>query len=180
MTNGGTMFCTGCGTQSADSDLFCGGCGNAQRNGSGKDAHLASTSAIFHVGQAVQQQAVPDGIKGWSWGAFWLNWIWAIGNNTWIGLLALIPYVNIPVMIWLGFKGREMAWRNRHWDNVEHFKRVQRAWSQWGVGIAIALFVLWTVCILIVVSASMNSSSGNTGEAVVQNQVNGSATLAAN
>jgi hypothetical protein len=40
--------------------------------------------------------------------------------------------------------------------------------------------VLWTVCILIVVSASMNSSSGNAGEAVVQNQVNSSSTLAAN
>ena len=35
---------------------------------------------------------IPDGVKGWSWGAFLLNWIWAIGNSTWIGLLCLIPF----------------------------------------------------------------------------------------
>ena len=34
---------------------------------------------------------IPPGVAGWSWGAFLLNWIWAIGNRTWIGLLALVP-----------------------------------------------------------------------------------------
>lgn len=24
---------------------------------------------------------LPEGVKGWSWGAFFLNWIWAIGNR---------------------------------------------------------------------------------------------------
>jgi hypothetical protein len=172
------MFCTGCGTQSADSDLFCGGCGNAQRNGSGKDAHLASTSAIFHVGQTMPQQAVPDGVKGWSWGAFLLNWIWAIGNNTWIGLLALIPYVNFPVIIWLGFKGREMAWRNRRWDSVDHFNRVQRTWSQWGVGIALFFLVFSLLCTLMIFNAGLHQSAEESSEAVVQHQGDGRVTRA--
>jgi hypothetical protein len=25
---------------------------------------------------------LPDGIGGWSWGAFMFNWIWALGNRT--------------------------------------------------------------------------------------------------
>ena len=157
------MFCTGCGTQSAENDLFCGGCGNAQRNTSGKDAHLGSTTATFHVGRAMQQQAMPAGVKGWSWGAFFLSWIWAIGNNTWIGLLALVPYVNIPVVIWLGFKGREMAWRNRHWDNIDHFNRVQRVWSQWGLGIAAAIVVFLMTC-----NPTVDQSPDDASESVVQ------------
>ena len=68
----------------------------------------------------------PDGVAGWSWGAFFLNWIWSIGNRTWIGLLALIPYVGIIVAIILGVKGRQWAWQNKRWDSIEHFNRVQR------------------------------------------------------
>jgi len=52
--------------------------------------------------------AISDGAKGWSWGAFLLNWIWAIGNKTWIGLLALVPYVGFIMTLVLGFKGREL------------------------------------------------------------------------
>lgn len=83
---------------------------------------------------------IPDGIKGWSWGAFMFNWIWAIGNRTWIGLAAFIPYVGFIFAILLGIKGREWAWRNKRWDSIEHFQKVQRRWSLWSlvfVGIAV-------------------------------------------
>ena len=75
----------------------------------------------------------PPGIKGWSWGAFLLNWIWAIGNRTWIGLLCFVPYVGFLMSFYLGFKGRELAWRNKRWDSIEHFNAVQKKWSTWGV-----------------------------------------------
>ena len=75
----------------------------------------------------------PPGIKGWSWGAFLLNWIWAIGNRTWIGLLCFVPYVGIIMSFYLGFKGRELAWRNKRWDSIEHFNAVQKKWSWWAV-----------------------------------------------
>ncbi|WP_229424977.1 hypothetical protein [Massilia sp. Se16.2.3] len=88
------------------------------------------------------QPAVPDGVAGWSWGAFLLNWIWAIGNRTWIGLLALVPYVGFGVAIWLGIKGREMAWKNGHWQSLEHFNRVQKSWSRWGVGLIVGILGL--------------------------------------
>lgn len=83
---------------------------------------------------------LPDGIQGWSWGAFMFNWVWALGNKTWIGLLAFIPYIGFIMAFVLGFKGREWAWRNKKWESVEHFQRVQRKWSMWSlVFVAIAL-----------------------------------------
>ena len=27
-----------------------------------------------------KNSVIPDGVKGWSWGAFMFNWIWAIGS----------------------------------------------------------------------------------------------------
>ncbi|WP_426360508.1 hypothetical protein ACPUVO_09950 [Pseudocolwellia sp. HL-MZ19] len=80
-----------------------------------------------------KDHALPEGIKGWSWGAFLLNWIWALGNSTWIGLLAFFPFIGIVMIFVLGFKGREWAWRNKKWKSVEHFQSVQRKWSIWGL-----------------------------------------------
>ena len=85
---------------------------------------------------------VPPGVKGWSWGAFLLSWVWAIGNRTWIGLLALAPYIGIVVSIALGIKGREWAWKNKRWDSLEHFNQVQRRWSFWGVVLILGIALL--------------------------------------
>ena len=54
---------------------------------------------------------VPEEIRGWNWGAFLLHWMWGIGNNVWIGLLAIIPYAGIIMAIVLGVKGTEWAWQ---------------------------------------------------------------------
>jgi len=96
------------------------------------DKEISNTSGLG------KGHPLPDGIKGWSWGAFFFNWVWAIGNKTWIGLLAFIPYVGFIMAFILGFKGREWAWQNKHWENVEHFNHVQKLWSIW----ALVLFVL--------------------------------------
>lgn len=85
---------------------------------------------------------LPDGVAGWSWGAFFLNWIWSLGNRTWIGLIALIPYIGLIMAFVLGFKGRQWAWQNKRWDSVEHFNRVQKRWSFWGVILFVVPFVL--------------------------------------
>lgn len=95
------------------------------------DADLANNSG---GGSSIE---VPDGVKGWSWGAFLLNWIWAIFNKTWIGLLAIIPYIGLIFAIYLGVKGRELAWKSKRWDSLEHFNRVQRTWSKWSLIVVI-------------------------------------------
>ena len=91
---------------------------------------------------------VPDEIKGWSWGGFLLNWIWAIGNQVWIGLLGLVPCLNVIMMIVLGVKGNEWAWQNRKWESVEQFKKVQGIWVKWGLillAVSIVLSIIWVV-----------------------------------
>lgn len=84
---------------------------------------------------------LPAGAGGLSWGGFFLNWIWGIGNNTWIALLALLPVANLIVPFWLLFTGREKAWQNRRWRDLEHFNRVQRNWG--AAGLVIALLAGW-------------------------------------
>ena len=101
----------------------------------------APPAATTSPPQAASKE-IPPGIAGWSWGAFLWNWIWAIFNNTWIGLLALIPGVNLIMIFVLGAKGREWAWKNKQWDSVEHFNRVQRKWSVWGIGLVLASLLL--------------------------------------
>ena len=92
----------------------------------------------------------PTGIKGWSWGAFLLSWIWAIGNKTWIGLFAIVPYAGFIMMIILGLKGREWAWRNKEWDSVEHFLSVQKKWAFWGVLLMVVFALLGILAAIII------------------------------
>ena len=85
---------------------------------------------------------IPAEIDRWNWGAFLLSWIWGIGNNTFIALLTLVPFIGILIMPFvLGAKGSAWAWRNGRWDSVAHFKRVQRLWAIWGA-------IIWIGCIL--------------------------------
>jgi hypothetical protein len=94
--------------------------------------------------------AIPEGITGWSWGAFFLNWIWAIGNRTWVGLFAIIPYVGFVMAIVLGVKGREWAWRNKRWESIEQFNRAQRSWSKWGIILTVAAFLIGIVAAILI------------------------------
>jgi hypothetical protein len=87
--------------------------------------------------------AIPAEIDRWNWGAFLLNWIWGIGNSTFIALLCFVPLVGLVMPFVLGAKGSRWAWRNRRWDSVEHFKRVQRLWAIWGVVIWLAVIALF-------------------------------------
>lgn len=94
-------------------------------------------SNITHTGATV-----PPGVKGWSWGAFLLNWVWAIGNKTWWGLFALVPYLGLIVAFFLGLKGRELAWRNKQWSSFEEFDTAQKRWSFWGVTLVGGTFLV--------------------------------------
>ena len=91
----------------------------------------------------IEPKPIPAEIDRWNWGAFLLNWIWGVGNNTYIALLTLIPLVGLIMPFVLGAKGSKWAWRNGRWDSIEQFKRVQRRWAIWGVIIWIAAFALF-------------------------------------
>jgi hypothetical protein len=91
----------------------------------------------------LDQQDIPAEINRWNWGAFLLNWIWGIGNQTYIALLVFIPIFGLIWMFVLGAKGSAWAWRNGRWDSVEHFRRVQRLWAIWSFVILLATPVLF-------------------------------------
>jgi len=90
---------------------------------------------------------IPARLNRWNWGAFLLNWIWGIGNNTWIALLMFVPFINVVMLFVLGAKGSRWAWRNNLWRNEDHFRQNQRRW-------AIAGGIAWIAVIALVVYSS--------------------------
>ena len=86
-----------------------------------------------------------------------MNWIWGIGNNTFIALLTFVPLVNMVMPFVLGAKGNVWAWRNKRWDSIAHFKRVQRAWALWGVAV-MGLSIAFFVGLFFIISIGMKSS----------------------
>jgi len=87
---------------------------------------------------------IPDEIMGWSWGACFLNGIWGVGNRTYSALLAFVPVLNIVMMFILGLNGRKWAWKNKQWESVEHFNRVQKKWDIAGM-ITLAIYVIFVL-----------------------------------
>ena len=100
---------------------------------------------------------VPPEIDRWNWGAFLLNWIWGIGNNTFIALLMFVPFVNVLMAFILGVKGSTWAWRNKRWASVEEFEAVQRKWTKWAL-ILYALMACAFVAMFFAVSAMLKDS----------------------
>ena len=100
---------------------------------------------------------VPDEIRGWNWGAFLLNWIWGIGNNTLIALRMFVSLVNLVMAFVLGAKGSEWAWRNKTWQDVEHFRRTQRTWARVGLAVWV-LGAVFMVGLVFAIGAAMKQS----------------------
>ncbi len=89
---------------------------------------------------------VPEEIKGWSWGAALLTWIWGISHKVWLSLLVFIPYAGWVVSIVLGYKGNEWAWQSQHYDSIAEFKERERKWTIAGI------IVLGIIILLLIVS----------------------------
>ena len=86
------------------------------------------TEAVENTSGQGKDAVVPTEIMRWSWGAFILNWIWAISHRVWIGLLTLVPGIGLFVAAYLGSKGNELAWRSKRWESVDAFRATQRRW----------------------------------------------------
>jgi hypothetical protein len=92
--------------------------------------------------------------REFNWGAFFLTWIWAIGNKTFnkltllLLILCAVPYLGplsaIGLMLYSGLTGNERAWKSKDWHDPEHFKKVQRRWAFVGVAqfVVALLFVI--------------------------------------
>ena len=91
---------------------------------------------------------IPHEIRGWNWGAFLFGPLWGICNSVWISLLGLIPGLNLVMFFVLGAKGNEWAWQSKRWDSVEHFRKTQRSWRNWGIGILLVGIVFYFLLIV--------------------------------
>jgi hypothetical protein len=109
------------------------------------------------------ETVIPQEIKGWSWGAFLLSWIWGIGNRTYIAFLCFVPVLNLVMIFILGAKGNEWAWRNKHWESVEAFKRTQKKWMIAGL-VIFGLGILSIVSLFIFGSSIETTTSTNGGQ----------------
>ena len=47
----------------------------------------------------------------------------------------------LRVMVILGLKGNEMAWRSKQWESPEKFLAVQQRWATWSIVFAIGALV---------------------------------------
>lgn len=105
---------------------------------------------------------MPAEMKHWSWGAFSLTWIWALANKTYIGLIALLGPLALPMAIILGIKGNEWAWNNRKWASVDEFKKTQGAWAKWGVILLIFSLIIYIFMIVFVISLFTSNTTTTT------------------
>lgn len=116
---------------------------------------------------------LPDAARGVCWGGFLLTPIWGLFNGTYIALLSLVPYIGILVSIWMLVKGRELAWRNKHWNDVDHFNRVQRRWSIAGVIVLVVSLLMLTMAIVTVVNTAsqMATATNDSSDAEFEQQL---------
>lgn len=105
-----------------------------------------SPSSTNTSGQG-KNAAIPPEAQGWSWGAFWLTWIWGIGNNTFRAFWIFCPFVNIIMWFVLGAKGRQWAWQHKRWNSIEQYNRVQKRWGLVGLILFLVFSIGWAVSI---------------------------------
>ena len=125
--------------------------------------------------------------KRFNWGAFFLTWIWGLGNKVWITLFIIplwfffavldvllvstgmmtefghsmlmifLNLVLLSIQIWFGINGNKWAWEKKKYKSVEHFHRVQRIW-------AIVATVLMIINVAYVLITTFPALMGNTDD----------------
>lgn len=112
-----------------------------------KGAYILSEE--LKTGNLSNEQVPPD-VKKWNWAPFLMGWMWCFAHRIYsygiaILIIAFIPYVsliNLPLTIYLGFVGSNLAWKNRKFSSVEEFNKIQKIWIFWGIILWILFFVL--------------------------------------
>jgi len=92
-----------------------------------------------------------------NWGAFAQTLLFSIGNKTYLGLLVLIPLVNLVWIFVMGFKGEEWALEHNEYRDEEEFRKVMDTWNRAGFVmfiIAMAIFVIYLVILFLVIGVA--------------------------
>lgn len=100
-----------------------------------------------------------------NWGAFFLNWIWALVYKKYIFaviifIFKLIPLLGIivvlPLSIWMGTQGNKWAWNAKKYKNIEEFNQIQKRWAC--VGICIFLLEVLGIFFALTIPSLMDEN----------------------
>lgn len=163
----GTKKCPYCAELIPINSTFCSICETSLTENLSNEIPLIEYT---NTSKFVSKEETPKNIKQWNWGAFWLSWIWGIGNKSFKTFYALIPYFGFIWMFVCGAKGNEWSWQNKQWSSIEDYNNTQRKWAIAGNGLAILLIIL--VSILFVFAQNFSNESIKQDQTSVQEEIN--------
>lgn len=83
-------------------------------------------------------------INKWSWGGFFLPFVWALGSKLYgrgvlyfIGMF--VPIVNLIMMVVVGKGGRKKAWQSGKWEDLDAFKDRQKILDIVGIAVFVGV-----------------------------------------
>lgn len=106
-----------------------------------RDGNSSGTGAAAQLppeaGGFTAAGCVPFGLFGFFNGQIALGFIGLI--------LCMIPFVELIYIVLVAVKGREYAWRGRHFHDLGEFNQTMEAWHIWGIGVWIVAKIVQIV-----------------------------------
>jgi uncharacterized protein YacL len=102
----------------------------------------------------VNKEGKEEFFKEFSWGAFSLNFWWAIFSHLYTyAVLYCIPLINIIIWLYMINNGRKIAWKEGKWKSFEEFQERQLLLDKIGkiVFIIIASLVILSLLVFIII-----------------------------
>lgn len=103
------------------------------------------------------EKKIPRNINSFNWGAFILWPLWGFGNGMTmlsicgfiLGFLAKYPFldililiIEIPISLYIGFRGNKLSWEKKNWSSVVVFEKQQKGWT-------ILAFIFFALCFVL-------------------------------
>lgn len=89
---------------------------------------------------------LPYQTQGWTFAGFVPFGLFAFVNGSvlWGVLYWLLSFFGVSLVynIYVGIKGRELAWQSRRFDSLQQFEETMAAWNRWGIISLIASVLL--------------------------------------
>lgn len=111
---------------------------------------LPSPVVVLNDSGSGAAAVLPAELRGFNWGGFLLAPFWGLYHQVWIALVAVllfIPPLGAAVVFMLGIVfgmcGNTLAWQNKRWNSIEHFRSSQSLWMAAGICVWVMLLGLF-------------------------------------